>query len=79
MIGCGSLGRVNFNDFFALHLVCIQFYVKVFGNGSVAQAVLSKNTAGTFLSINFAWGMAVTMGVYWAGSISGTTILLMIP
>ena len=49
-------------------------YVKVYGNGSVAQAVLSKGDAGTFLSINLSWGMAVTMGVYWAGSISGTTI-----
>jgi hypothetical protein len=40
----------------------------------VAQALLSKGERGTFLSINFSWGMAVTMGVYWAGSISGTII-----
>ena len=45
--------------------------IKVYGNGSVAQSVLSGGTAGEFLSINFSWGMAVTMGVYWAGSISG--------
>lgn len=49
-------------------------YVKVYGNASVAQKVLSRGDDGTFLSINFSWGMAVTMGVYWAGSISGTTI-----
>ncbi|CAB4001694.1 aquaporin-3-like, partial [Paramuricea clavata] len=46
------------------------FILLVYGNASVAQAVLSKGERGTFLSINFSWGMAVTMGVYWAGSIS---------
>ena len=51
----------------------IEHYVKVYGNGSVAQSVLSGGSNGTFLSINFSWGMAVTMGVYWAGSISGMT------
>ncbi|WP_395239495.1 aquaporin, partial [Salmonella sp. s54412] len=36
--------------------------------------VLSDGNVGTFLSVNFAWGMAVTFGVYWAGSISGAHI-----
>jgi glycerol uptake facilitator-like aquaporin len=40
------------------------FILIVFGVGVVAQVVLSKNTAGTFLSINIAWGLAVTMGCY---------------
>ena len=57
-----------------MNYLIIEHCVKVYGNASVAQAVLSEGSDGTFLSINFSWGMAVTMGVYWAGSISGTTI-----
>ena len=57
-----------------MNYVIIEHCVKVYGNGSGAQAFLSKGSHGTFLSINFSWGMAVTMGVYWAGSISGTII-----
>jgi glycerol uptake facilitator-like aquaporin len=33
----------------------------VFGCGVVAQVVLSKGTAGSFLSINIAWGLAVRL------------------
>src|SRR2546429_7906067 len=40
------------------------FTLIVFGVGVVAQVVLSKQTAGTYLSINIAWGLAVTMGCY---------------
>src|SRR5258705_13356143 len=40
------------------------FILIVFGVGVVAQVVLSRNTAGTYLSINIAWGLAVTMGCY---------------
>ncbi|XP_028408484.1 aquaporin-3-like isoform X2 [Dendronephthya gigantea] len=50
------------------------FILLVYGNASVAQSVLSEGEAGEFLSVNFSWGMAVTMGVYWAGSISGAHI-----
>ena len=50
----------------------IAYHVKVYGNASVAQYVLRTGDEGSFLSINLTWGMAVTMGVYWAGSISGT-------
>ncbi|XP_046860418.1 aquaporin-3-like isoform X2 [Xenia sp. Carnegie-2017] len=47
------------------------FILMTFGLGSNAQVVLSQGTAGNYFSINIAWGMAVTMGVYWAGSVSG--------
>lgn len=42
-----------------------------FGAGVVAQVVLSKQQNGTYLSINIAWGFAVTMGIYVAGGVSG--------
>ena len=47
------------------------FILIVFGIGVVAQVVLSGRTAGDYLSINIAWGLAVTMGVYVAGGVSG--------
>jgi MIP family channel proteins len=47
------------------------FVLLVFGAGSVAQFVLSGGGAGTILSIHIAWGLAVVMGVYVAGGISG--------
>jgi MIP family channel proteins len=43
----------------------------LFGCGVVAQVVLSRQTAGEYLSINLAWGLAVTMAVYVAGGVSG--------
>ena len=47
------------------------FVLIVFGVGVVAQVVLSKQTAGTFLSINIAWGLAVTMGCYVCAGVTG--------
>ncbi|ELT96542.1 hypothetical protein CAPTEDRAFT_164915 [Capitella teleta] len=47
------------------------FVLVVFGDGSVAQVVLSKGAAGTFLTINIAWGFAVAMGVWVSGGVSG--------
>ena len=47
------------------------FVLIVFGVGVVAQVVLSKQTAGTFLSINIAWGLAVAMGCYVCAGITG--------
>src|SRR5258707_1644878 len=47
------------------------FSLIVFGVGVVAQVVLSRQTAGTFLSINIAWGLAVTMGCYVAAGVTG--------
>jgi len=47
------------------------FILIVFGVGVVAQTVLSGGTAGTTLSINIAWGLAVTMGIYVAAGVTG--------
>jgi MIP family channel proteins len=43
----------------------------LFGAGVVAQFVLSRQTAGSYLAINLAWGLGVTMAVYVAGGVSG--------
>jgi MIP family channel proteins len=47
------------------------FILIVFGVGVVAQVVLSRQTAGSFLSINVAWGLAVTMGCYVSAGVTG--------
>lgn len=47
------------------------FVLIVFGVASNAQAVLKGNGTVDLLSVNIAWGLAVTMGVYIAGGISG--------
>ena len=47
------------------------FVLIVFGVGVVAQVVLSRSVAGTFLSINIAWGLAVTMGCYVSAGVTG--------
>ena len=47
------------------------FVLIVFGVGVVAQTVLSRGTAGTTLSINIAWGLAVTMGCYVCAGVTG--------
>jgi MIP family channel proteins len=47
------------------------FVLIVFGVGVVAQFVLSRSAAGSYLAINLVWGLAVTMGCYVAGGISG--------
>jgi len=47
------------------------FILIIFGVGVVAQVVLSRSTAGTFLSINLAWGLAVTMGCYVSAGVTG--------
>src|SRR5258705_5958740 len=47
------------------------FVLIVFGVGVVAQTVLSKGTAGTTLSINIGWGLAVAMGCYVAAGVTG--------
>src|SRR4051812_50147547 len=43
----------------------------VFGLGVVAQTVLSRQTAGSMLSINIAWGIAVAMGCYVSAGVTG--------
>ena len=47
------------------------FVLITFGVGVVAQYVLSGNAAGSQLAINIVWGLAVTMGCYVAGGVSG--------
>jgi MIP family channel proteins len=47
------------------------FILIVFGVGVVAQVVLSRNGAGSYLSINLAWGLAVTMGCYVSAGVTG--------
>src|SRR5205809_6812227 len=47
------------------------FILIVFGVGVVAQVVLSRQTAGTYISINLAWGLGVTMGCYVAAGVTG--------
>lgn len=43
----------------------------VFGLGVVAQTVLSRQTAGSMLSINICWGIGVMMGCYVAAGVTG--------
>jgi MIP family channel proteins len=43
----------------------------VFGLGVVAQTVLSRQAAGSMLSINICWGIAVMMGCYVAAGVTG--------
>lgn len=42
-----------------------------FGAANVAQVVLSHEKNGAYLSINIAWGIAVMMGIFVAGGVSG--------
>jgi MIP family channel proteins len=47
------------------------FVLIVFGSAVVAQVVLSGNANGTYISINIAWGLAVTMAIYVSAGVSG--------
>jgi MIP family channel proteins len=47
------------------------FVLIAFGAGVVAQTVLSHDKNGSYLAINVAWGIAVTLGCYVAGGVSG--------
>jgi MIP family channel proteins len=47
------------------------FVLIVFGVGVVAQTVLSREANGSYLAINLGWGLAVMLGVYVAGGVSG--------
>jgi MIP family channel proteins len=42
-----------------------------FGAGVVAQYVLSRGQNGSYLAINVGWGIAVVLGCYVAGGVSG--------
>nr|UDD66116.1 aquaporin 3 [Squalus acanthias] len=43
----------------------------LFGCGALAQMTLSRGTHGQFLTVNFAFGFAVMLGVLLAGQVSG--------
>jgi MIP family channel proteins len=60
-----ALGRELLAEFFGT------FVLIVFGVGVVAQVLLSRQTAGGYLSINVAWGLAVAMGCYVAAGVTG--------
>lgn len=47
------------------------FILLLFGSAVVAQVVLSGSANGTYLSINLAWGLAVTMAIYVSAGVSG--------
>jgi MIP family channel proteins len=47
------------------------FMLIVLGAGVVAQNVLSHGANGSYLAINIGWGIAVTLGCYVAGGVSG--------
>lgn len=47
------------------------FTLIVFGVGVVAQVVLGRGSHGDYFSINIGWGVAVMLGCYVAGGISG--------
>lgn len=48
-------------------LLCLQ----MFGCGAVAQLVLSGGSHGMFLTVNFAFGFAATLGILVCGQVSG--------
>ncbi len=50
------------------------FVLMIFGLAANAQATLGGPEFGSFLTVNFGWGLAVMMGVYVAFSITGAHI-----
>ncbi|EXJ90775.1 aquaglyceroporin like protein, other eukaryote [Capronia coronata CBS 617.96] len=56
--------REPFSEFFGV------FILILFGDGVVAQVVLSNDTKGDYQSISWGWGLGVMLGVYSSG-ISG--------
>ncbi|CCU82910.1 aquaporin [Blumeria hordei DH14] len=59
--------REPFSEFFGV------FILVLFGDGAIAQVVLSRNTRGDWQSICWGWGLGVMIGVYVSG-ISGSNI-----
>lgn len=56
-------------EFFAELLAT--FTLITFGVAVVAQVVLGQKTHGDYLNINLAWGLAVCLGIYVGGGVSG--------
>jgi len=51
---------------------CIGTFILVaFGDGVIAQAVVSDSKAGDFTTICICWGLAVTIGIHFSGGVSG--------
>ncbi|ETK81065.1 hypothetical protein L915_13400, partial [Phytophthora nicotianae] len=46
----------------------------MFGDGVVAQVVLSENTKGEYININLCWGLGVLFGIHVSGGVSGAHI-----
>ncbi|KAF1950879.1 aquaporin [Byssothecium circinans] len=57
--------REPFAEFFGTMILVL------FGDGSVAQVVLSGNKSGSYQSIAWCWGIGVMLGVYVAGDSGG--------
>ncbi|XP_043833658.1 aquaporin-3 [Dromiciops gliroides] len=69
---CGDLLRIRYRLLRQALAECLGTLILVmFGCGSVAQVVLSRGTHGGFLTINLAFGFAVTLGILIAGQVSG--------
>jgi MIP family channel proteins len=47
------------------------FVLIALGAGVVAQVTFGNGGSGTYISINIAWGIAVTMGIYVSAGVSG--------
>lgn len=47
------------------------FILMVFGQGSVAQSVLSNQAHGNYFTVNWGYGLGVMLGAYIAGGVSG--------
>jgi MIP family channel proteins len=43
----------------------------MFGDGVVAQVVLSESTKGEYININLCWGLGVLFGIHFSGGVSG--------
>ncbi|KXL48686.1 hypothetical protein M433DRAFT_169594 [Acidomyces richmondensis BFW] len=57
--------RDPFSEFFGT------FILIMFGDGGVAQVVLSKYKEGSYQSISWAWGIGVMLGVFTSGVSGG--------
>ncbi|XP_040818822.1 aquaporin-3 isoform X2 [Ochotona curzoniae] len=69
---CGEMLHIRYRLLRQALAECLGTLILVmFGCGSVAQVVLSRGTHGGFLTINLAFGFAVTLGVLVAGQVSG--------
>ncbi|PHH86595.1 hypothetical protein CDD83_10007 [Cordyceps sp. RAO-2017] len=60
-----SLWQDAFSEFFGTMILIL------FGDGVVAQVLLSNNTKGDYQSISWGWGIGVMLGVYVGGKSGG--------